>query len=71
MSKLTEAKTSVDKLKAEAGRDEQILDEKQAEANVALQQITSTMRSANTQKTEMNSLREQTLIKNNNIIERY
>lgn len=61
VSKLTEARDVVHKLKAEAAVQEKELAEKQAEANEALQMITDTMKNANTQKGEMENLKSKTL----------
>ncbi|XP_034239710.1 cytoplasmic dynein 2 heavy chain 1 [Thrips palmi] len=60
VSKLTEAKQLVDKLKSDANIQEELLAEKQAAANNALEMITETMRSANTQKSEMEVLKDNT-----------
>ncbi|XP_064481252.1 cytoplasmic dynein 2 heavy chain 1-like [Ornithodoros turicata] len=57
ISKLNEAKNNVDKLKAEAAKQKQLLDEKQAEADDALQQITMSMTSTSDQKSEMEALK--------------
>jgi dynein heavy chain 2 len=61
VSKLTEARDVVTKLKKEAAIQEKELDQKQAEANDALQMITDTMKDANTQKVEMEDLKGRTL----------
>ena len=50
VSKLTEAKEVVKRLKSEAAQQETQLAEKQSEANDALQMITDTMKNANQQK---------------------
>ena len=50
VSKLTEAKEVVKRLKSEAAEQEKQLAEKQSEANDALQMITDTMKNANQQK---------------------
>lgn len=71
VSKLTEARHVVDALKSQAAGQEQKLAEKQAKANSALQMITETMRSANTQKVEMESLKEQTERESLQLMERY
>ncbi|KAK3929891.1 Cytoplasmic dynein 2 heavy chain 1 [Frankliniella fusca] len=70
VSKLTEAKQVVAKLKSDANYQEELLAEKQAAANNALEMITDTMRSANTQKTEMESLKEHTEKENQILITR-
>ncbi|XP_022257756.1 cytoplasmic dynein 2 heavy chain 1-like, partial [Limulus polyphemus] len=57
VSKLNEAKALVDKLKSEAGEQSQLLAEKQAEADKALQQITTSMTNTTDQKTEMEGLK--------------
>ena len=61
VSKLLEAREVVKKLKGEAAIQEKELAEKQHEANEALQMITDTMRNANTQKTDMEGLKGETL----------
>ena len=61
VSKLNEAREVVAKLKSEAGVQEKRLAEKQGEANNALQMITDTMKNANTQKSEMQDLKTNTL----------
>lgn len=61
----------VDKLKSEANSQEVLLAEKQAAANNALEMITETMRSANTQKSEMESLKERTEKENKILMARY
>nr|CAD7413402.1 unnamed protein product [Timema cristinae] len=68
VSKLTEARQVVDSLKSEAANQEQRLAEKQAKANSALQMITETMRSANSHKTEMECLKEQTEKENQQLV---
>nr|CAD7430089.1 unnamed protein product [Timema monikensis] len=68
VSKLTEARLVVDSLKSEAANQEQRLAEKQAKANSALQMITETMRSANSHKTEMECLKEQTEKENQQLV---
>nr|CAD7594423.1 unnamed protein product [Timema genevievae] len=70
VSKLTEARQVVDSLKSEAANQEQRLAEKQAKANSALQMITETMRSANSHKTEMESLKEHTEKENQQLVVR-
>lgn len=60
VNKLTEAKKVVQALKSEAAVQEQKLAEKQQKANLSLQMITETMKNANTQKSEMETLKEQT-----------
>ncbi|TRY75069.1 hypothetical protein TCAL_08574 [Tigriopus californicus] len=67
VSKLTEARDVVHKLKAEAAIQEKELAEKQAEANEALQMITDTMKNANTQKGEMENLKSKTLEEEKNL----
>ena len=61
VSKLLEAREVVKKLKGEAAIQEKELAEKQHEANEDLQMITDTMRNANTQKTDMEGLKGETL----------
>ncbi|XP_068211563.1 cytoplasmic dynein 2 heavy chain 1 [Palaemon carinicauda] len=70
VSKLKDARKVVSKLKAEAAGQEKILGEKQEEANRALQLITDTMKNANAQKVQMESLKDQTLLENEKIAER-
>ncbi|XP_068082912.1 cytoplasmic dynein 2 heavy chain 1 [Anabrus simplex] len=70
VAKLTEAREIVAKLKCEAAQQEEQLAEKQGKANAALQMITETMRSANTHKVEMESLKEQTEKENIQLIKR-
>lgn len=70
VSKLTEAKQVVAKLKSDANKQEELLAEKQAAANNALEMITETMRNANTQKSEMESLKEHTEKENQLLIAR-
>lgn len=70
MSKLNEAKEVVKELEAEAAEKEVVLNEKQSEANKALQLITDTMTNANKHKTEMERLKEQTVKENENIAQR-
>ncbi|KAM7291628.1 hypothetical protein ISCGN_028201 [Ixodes scapularis] len=57
-SKLNEAKEMVDKLKSNAAEQRKLLAEKQAEADNALQQITTSMTSTSDQKMEMEALKE-------------
>ncbi|CAH0388994.1 unnamed protein product [Bemisia tabaci] len=59
VSKLTEARDIVAKLKSEATEQETKLAEKQSKATLALEMITNTMKSANTQKGEMETLKEE------------
>ncbi|RXG65468.1 Cytoplasmic dynein 2 heavy chain 1 [Armadillidium vulgare] len=70
VSKLNEAKEVVKELEAEAAEKEVVLNEKQSEANKALQLITDTMTNANKHKTEMERLKEQTVKENENIAQR-
>ncbi|KAK7078013.1 hypothetical protein SK128_012525 [Halocaridina rubra] len=70
VSKLKEARKVVSELKSEAAKKEKILNEKQGEANKALQLITDTMKNANDQKTQMETLKDQTLQENQKIAER-
>ena len=70
VSKLKEAREVVAKLKKEAAVQEKILAEKQGEANQALQMITDTMKNANTQKSEMQDLKTNTLKEEKSIAER-
>ena len=70
VSKLKEAREIVAKLKKEAAVQEEVLAEKQGEANQALQMITDTMKNANTQKSEMQGLKANTLKEEKTISER-
>ncbi len=70
VSKLTEAKEVVGRLKGEAAVQEKQLAEKQHEANQALQMITDTMKNANAQKVEMEDLRGQTVEKEKSLNQR-
>ena len=70
VSKLKEAREVVAKLKKEAAAQEEILAEKQGEANQALQMITDTMKNANTQKSEMQDLKSNTMKEEKSIAER-
>ena len=70
VSKLKEAREVVAKLKKEAAVQEKVLAEKQGEANQALQMITDTMKNANTQKSEMQGLKANTLKEEKSISER-
>ena len=70
VSKLKEAREIVAKLKKEAAVQEEVLAEKQGEANQALQMITDTMKNANTQKSEMQGLKANTLKEEKSISER-
>lgn len=57
LSKLTETKEVVARLKEDAAQQESKLAEKQSKANAALELITKTMQNASSQKTEMESLK--------------
>ena len=70
VSKLQEAREVVAKLKKEAAAQEKVLAEKQGEANQALQMITDTMKNANTQKSEMQDLKSNTMKEEKSISER-
>lgn len=70
VAKMNEAREVVSRLKAEAAKKETVLAEKQEEANRALQLITDTMKNANDQKVQMETLKEQTLNENKKIAER-
>eukprot|EP00090_Calanus_glacialis_P009483 TRINITY_DN17857_c0_g1_i1.p1 TRINITY_DN17857_c0_g1~~TRINITY_DN17857_c0_g1_i1.p1 ORF type:complete len:1541 (-),score=379.52 TRINITY_DN17857_c0_g1_i1:129-4454(-) len=70
VNKLKEAREVVAKLKKDAAVQEEILAEKQGEANNALQMITDTMRNANTQKSEMQDLKSSTMKEEREISER-
>lgn len=70
VSKLNEAKDVVKKLEKEAAEKEVVLNEKQNEANKALQLITDTMTNANQHKSQMENLKEQTMRENEKIAER-
>lgn len=61
----------MDKLKSDANVQEELLAEKQAAANNALEMITETMRSANTQKSEMEVLKDNTEKENQILMARY
>ena len=70
VSKLNEAKEVVKHLEEEAAKKEVILNEKQGEANKALQLITETMKNANEHKIQMETLKDQTIRENEKIAER-
>lgn len=57
MSKLSEARDLVKRLQVEAGQQEQLLEQKQLEAQAALQKITNTIQSASVKRGEMQDLR--------------
>ena len=57
MSKLSEARNLVAHLQTEASQQEQLLEQKQAEAKAALQKITDTIQSAGVKRGEMQELR--------------
>ncbi|CAJ0940079.1 unnamed protein product [Ranitomeya imitator] len=57
VSKLNEAKSLVDELKRKAGEQSLLLKTKQAEADAALQEITTSMQNASDQKTEMEKIK--------------
>ncbi|KAM9321467.1 cytoplasmic dynein 2 heavy chain 1 [Gastrophryne carolinensis] len=57
VSKLNEAKSLVDELKRKAGEQSLLLKTKQAEADSALQEITTSMQNASDQKTEMEKIK--------------
>ena len=57
LSKLTETKEIVARLKEDAAEQESKLAEKQSKANAALELITKTMQNASSQKIEMESLK--------------
>ena len=56
--KLNEATTRVDELKVKAADQQQLLTQKQAEADEALQEITKSMQAASEQKNEMEKIRQ-------------
>ncbi|XP_063807614.1 cytoplasmic dynein 2 heavy chain 1 isoform X2 [Pseudophryne corroboree] len=58
VSKLNEAKSLVDELKGKAGEQSLLLKTKQAEADAALQEITTSMQNASDQKTEMEKIKQ-------------
>jgi dynein heavy chain 2 len=60
----------VAELKTQAEVQEKQLAEKQAEATTALHLISETMQGANTQKSEMESLKDQTLKENEELLKR-
>lgn len=70
MAKLNEARQVVSELKAVAAEKETVLAEKQSEANRALELITDTMKNANAQKVQMETLKDQTVNENKKIAER-
>ncbi|XP_069942834.1 cytoplasmic dynein 2 heavy chain 1 isoform X1 [Cherax quadricarinatus] len=70
VAKLNEARKVVSELKAEAAEKEAVLAEKQSEANHALELITDTMKNANAQKVQMETLKDQTVNENKIIAER-
>lgn len=57
---MTEARQVVDELKLKASEQQERLAEKQTMANSALDMISNTMRDANTQKKEMETLKKDT-----------
>ena len=57
--KLNEATTLVDELKAKAAKQRNLLSQKQAEADEALEEITASMQSASEQKSEMEIIKQQ------------
>ncbi|XP_026994578.2 cytoplasmic dynein 2 heavy chain 1 isoform X2 [Tachysurus fulvidraco] len=57
VAKLNEAKSLVDELKRRAAEQSMLLKSKQAEADAALQEITTSMQNASDQKTEMEKLK--------------
>lgn len=64
MKALLDAQTEVSKLKADAAEQETTLAEKQKKANEALNQIGSTMQSANVHKEELELLKRNIEIEN-------
>ncbi|KAI2656493.1 Cytoplasmic dynein 2 heavy chain 1 [Labeo rohita] len=58
VAKLNEAKALVDELKRRAAEQSSLLKTKQAEADAALQEITTSMQNASDQKTEMEKIKE-------------
>ncbi|KAK5644082.1 hypothetical protein RI129_007927 [Pyrocoelia pectoralis] len=60
VTKLTDAKNVVDELKLKAKEQQEKLSQKQEKANAALDMISSTMKNANTQKHEMENLKQHT-----------
>ncbi|KAF5283232.1 hypothetical protein FQA39_LY17379 [Lamprigera yunnana] len=60
VSKLTDARSVVAELKTKAKEQQEQLSQKQEKANTALDMISSTMKNANTQKSEMEILKQQT-----------
>ncbi|XP_031341052.1 cytoplasmic dynein 2 heavy chain 1-like [Photinus pyralis] len=60
VTKLTDAKNVVDELKLKAKEQQDKLSQKQEKANAALEMISSTMKNANTQKHEMEKLKQHT-----------
>lgn len=70
VSKLTDAKNVVAKLKESADEQKKKLAEKQAKANSALDMITATMENANVHKEKMESLKQQTEKENELLVKR-
>ncbi|KAF4526157.1 hypothetical protein B566_EDAN008193 [Ephemera danica] len=70
VSKLTEARQVVAELRSQAEIQEKQLAEKQQEAATALHLISDTMQGANTQKLEMEGLKEQTMKENEQLLKR-
>lgn len=70
VSKLTDAKDVVAKLKESANEQKKTLAEKQAKANSALDMITATMENANVHKEKMENLKQQTEKENELLIKR-
>lgn len=71
MSKLSEARELVSRLRAEAAQQERLLEQKQTEAKVALQKITDTIQSAGVKRDEMQDLRSSIAEENIKLTQRY
>lgn len=69
--KLQEAKEVVTSLRENAVRQREKLSEKQAKANAALDMISSTMQNANSRKEEIESLKDNTMKKSQQLAKRY
>lgn len=71
MSKLSEARDLVKRLQVEAAQQEVLLEQKQLEAQAALQKITNTIQSASVKRGEMQDLRSTIADENLALTERY
>lgn len=70
VSKLTDARNIVDDLKVKAVEQQAKLEEKQSKANAALDMISNTMKNANNQKQEIESLKSNTEAENEQLVKR-